>query len=77
MGPTTSSAATTVAMALVGCGSDTVYLESDIGIYSPNAQKQSDSSGTLTLTLNINGEEVDKTSPFAAYGIASVTGQAR
>lgn len=31
-----------------GCGSDTVYLKSDIGIYSANAQKQSHSFGTLT-----------------------------
>jgi hypothetical protein len=60
-----------------GCGSDTVPLKSDIGIYSANAQKQSDGLGTLTLILKINGEEVDKTSTSAAYGIASVTGQAR
>jgi hypothetical protein len=58
-----------------GCGSSTVPVSGLGDIYSANAQKQDDSPSTLTLVLTIDGEEVDRTSTSAAYGVASVTGQ--
>jgi hypothetical protein len=58
-----------------GCGSETVAVDSEIGIYSVNAQKQSEGAGSLELILRIDGTEVDRAKTTAAYGVVSVTGQ--
>jgi len=59
-----------------GCGTATFQIDGIAGIYSANAQKQSDDQGELTLVLTINGAEVDRATTFAAYGIAQVQGSA-
>jgi hypothetical protein len=56
-----------------GCGDTKVDLQSDMGIFSANAQKQ-DEFGSLTLILFVNGKQVDSVTTTAAYGVASVTG---
>jgi hypothetical protein len=56
-----------------GCGDSRVDLQSDIGIFSANAQKQ-DEFGSLTLVLLVNGKQVDSATTTAAYGVASVSG---
>jgi hypothetical protein len=58
-----------------GCGNASVPLQDMGGTYSANAQKQDDTSQQLTLVLRIDGQEVDRTSTSAAYGLASVVGQ--
>jgi hypothetical protein len=58
-----------------GCGNQTVPVEDMAGVYSANAQKQDEGSSELTLVLKVGGQELDRTSTSAAYGVASVTGQ--
>lgn len=57
-----------------GCGSKVVEVDSSIGIFAGNVQKQSDDGIPLTLKLEIDGKVVDQATTSAAYGIASVSG---
>lgn len=56
-----------------GCGNDTVPLE-PASFYSANAQKQDDGLDELTLVLRVGGRELDRTTTWAQYGVASVSG---
>jgi hypothetical protein len=54
-----------------GCGSKSFDIEGE-SIIVGNAQKQSPSGWTLTLTLEIDGEVVDTSTTSAEFGIAQV-----
>jgi len=59
-----------------GCGPATFQIDGIAGIFSANAQKQSEGPSELTLVLEIDGREVDRATTTAAYGIAQVQGSA-
>lgn len=55
-----------------GCGPASFEIDGTSGIFSANAQKQDDSKSPLTVILVVDGEEVDRTTTSAAYGVAQV-----
>lgn len=58
-----------------GSGEQTFDIESDPFIVSANAQKQDDSSDTLTVQILENGEVIAERSTSTEYGIAQVTSE--
>ncbi|WP_143823805.1 DUF6517 family protein [Halosegnis longus] len=58
-----------------GSGEQTFDIEGDSFIVSANAQKQDDSSDTLTVQILENGEVIAERSTSAEYGIAQVTSE--
>jgi hypothetical protein len=54
-----------------GCGSKSFRIKGE-SIIVANAQKQ-DEAGKLTMILEINGEEVDRSTTSAAYGVVQVS----
>lgn len=55
-----------------GCGPQDVPLESSVGVFVANAQKQGEGSEPLTLILLVDGREVDRATTLAAFGIVQV-----
>lgn len=56
-----------------GTGSKTVAVDGNPSVIAANAQKQTDSSGTLTIQILKNGEVEEGTSTSADYGVAQVS----
>ncbi|MFC6873639.1 hypothetical protein [Halobellus marinus] len=56
-----------------GSGTETFDIEGSPDIISANAQKQDDSSDTLTVQILENGEVVKESSTSAEYGLAQVS----
>lgn len=56
-----------------GSGTETFDIEGTPSIVSANAQKQDDSSGTLTVQILEDGEVVEETSTSAEYGLAQTS----
>jgi hypothetical protein len=56
-----------------GCGAATIPLE-PASFYSANAQKKDDGLAELTLVLMVGNRELDRTTTWAEYGVASVSG---
>lgn len=57
-----------------GCGTREIPVDGVGGIYSANAQKQSEGDWSLSIILLVDGEEVDRSTTTAEYGIAQVVG---
>lgn len=56
-----------------GSGSDTIGVDGSPSIISANAQKQDDSSSTLTIQILKDGEVVKEASTSAEYGMAQIS----
>lgn len=56
-----------------GSGTETIEVTGEPDIVSANAQKQDDSSGTLTVEIIHNGEVVAESSTTSAYGVAQTS----
>ena len=56
-----------------GSGTEEFDIEPPVTILSANAQKQDDSSETLTIQIIQNGEVVSESSTSAEYGVAQVS----
>jgi hypothetical protein len=54
-----------------GCG-DASFTITGEAIISANAQKQTGGTWELTLTLEIDGEQIDRSETTAEYGVAQV-----
>jgi hypothetical protein len=57
-----------------GCGSRTLQLASDIGIYVAVLQKSGQDNSKLTVTLNVKGETMDREYTTSPFGVVTVSG---
>jgi hypothetical protein len=56
-----------------GSGTETFTVDGEPSVISANAQKQDDSSDTLTVQILEDGAVVEETSTSAEYGVAQVS----
>lgn len=61
------------AQSIDGTGTETISINGSPSVISGNAQKQDDSSETLTVQILKNGEVVKESSTSAEYGLAQVS----
>jgi len=57
-----------------GCGTTSIQVDSDIAIFAAVVQKKSPGSGTLTISLIVDGKVIDTATTTSEYGVVTVSG---